>query len=170
MPAHGVLVIGESGSGKSSSIANLDPNSTFIINVSAKPLPFKGGRSKYKELSKENPKGNMYTTDNADKIVSTLQAISERRPEIKHVIIDDSQFVAANEYMRRVNDKGFEKFTSIASNMFKIPNCMRDLRDDLFVFFMSHAETITDVEGNYKNKAKTIGEVLAYIHLIAGIS
>ena len=51
--AQGILVIAESGSGKSTSIENLDPKETFIINISGKALPFKGWKSKYSIWSKE---------------------------------------------------------------------------------------------------------------------
>lgn len=160
MPANAVLIVGESGSGKSTSIENLPASETFIINVSAKRLPFKGSKSKYTEYSAENPKGNMLNTDNADSIIKALDYVSNKRPEIKYVIIDDSQYVAANEYMRRAKEVGFGKFTEIAQNMQRQVLAVRNLRDNLFVFFMSHLETITDSESNSKMKAKTIGKMM----------
>lgn len=160
MPANSVLIVGESGSGKSTSVRSLLPENTFIINVSSKPLPFKGWKGKYTQFNKQNPQGNLLNSDNADVIVATLKHISDNRPEIKHVIVDDSQYVAANEYMRRVKDTGFQKFTEIALNIFKMPKATQELRDDLFVFFMSHAEMVSDSEGNQKNKAKTLGKMI----------
>lgn len=160
MPANCILIVGESGSGKSTSIEKLDPKETFIINVSSKPLPFQGWKKKYTAFNKTNPQGNLLNSDNADAIVQTLQHISDNRPEIKFVIVDDSQYVAANEYMRRVKEIGFQKFTEIALNIFRIPKMTQSLRDDLFVFFLSHAETIQDAEGNLKMKAKTLGKMI----------
>lgn len=160
MPASCVLVVGESGSGKSTSIEKLDPKETFIINVSSKPLPFHGWKKKYSVLTKTNPQGNLLNTDSADAIVATLKHISDNRPEIKYVIVDDSQYVAANEYMRRVKEIGFQKFTEIALNIFRLPKMCQELRDDLFVFFLSHAETIATSEGDYKVKAKTLGKMI----------
>lgn len=162
MPACAVLIVGDSGSGKSSSMETLPPDNTFIINVSSKPLPFKGWRNKYKEFSKENPEGNLLNTDNADLIVQTINHISTKRPEIKHIIIDDSQYIAANEYMRRVSEKGFDKFVSIASNMHKIPMELKKpgIRNDLFVFFLSHADVTTNDEGVQFQQAKTIGRMI----------
>lgn len=139
---------------------NLNPKETFIINVSSKPLPFRGWKGKYVAFTKANPGGNLLNTDNADQIVSTLQYISDNRPEVKYVVVDDSQYVAANEYMRRVKEIGFQKFTEIALNIFKIPKMCQGLRDDLFVFFLSHAEMIQDAEGNQKMKAKTLGKMI----------
>ena len=57
--AQSVLIIADSGTGKSTSIRNLDPKETFIINIANKPLPFKGWKGNYKNISKDNPKGNM---------------------------------------------------------------------------------------------------------------
>lgn len=160
MPANSILIVGESGSGKSTSIEKLNPESTFIINVSSKPLPFKGWKSKYTAFTRDNPRGNLFNTDNADAIVATLKHISEKMPHIKHVVVDDSQYVAANEYMKRVKEVGFAKFTEIAQNIFKIPKVTQELRDDLYVFFLSHAETVSTSDGDYKLKAKTIGKMV----------
>ena len=60
-----ILIIGESGTGKSTSLENLDHKETFLINVLNKPLPFRGWRKKYVETTKENPKGNLLTTDSS---------------------------------------------------------------------------------------------------------
>lgn len=162
MPANAILVVGDSGSGKSTAASHLPPAETFIINVSAKPLPFRGWKKKYTELNKDNPKGNLMNTDNADMIVKTIKYISTDRPEIKYIVIDDSQYVAANEYMRKINEKGFEKFTSIASNIYKIPMATKDkdVRDDLFVFFMSHADSAQNADGIEYQRAKTLGKMI----------
>lgn len=162
MPANAVLIVGDAGSGKSTSASFLPPEETFIINVSAKPLPFRGWKKKYAELNKENPKGNLLNTDSADMIVKTIQYISSDRPEIKYIVIDDSQYVAANEYMRKINEKGFDKFTSIASNIYKIPMATKgkEIRDDLFVFFLSHADSATNAEGVEYQRAKTLGKMI----------
>lgn len=162
MAANAVLIVGESGSGKSTSMENLPPESTFVINVSSKDLPFRGWKRKYTDFTKETPGGNLLNTDNADTIVSTLKYINGKRPEIKYVIIDDSQYVAANEYMRRVNDKGFDKFVQIALNIFKIPTALKaaEFRGDLTVFFMSHADKEVDSEGVEMHRAKTLGKMI----------
>ncbi len=160
MPANSILVVGESGSGKSSSVENLNPDETFIINVSSKSLPFQGWKKKYTPFTKTTPKGNMLNTDNADTIVAALQHISTNRPEIKYVVVDDSQYVIVNEYMRRSKEIGFAKFGDMALNMFKIPKCTQELRDDLFVFFLSHLDRDTDADGNAFSRAKTIGKMI----------
>lgn len=156
MPANAILIVGESGSGKSTSMESLNPSETFIINVSAKSLPFRGWKGKYKEFSGANPTGNLVNTDDADTIIKTMKYVSDKRPEIKYLIIDDSQYVAANEYMRRAKEVGFTKFTEIAQKMQNQVIATKSLRDDLYVFMMSHMDT--NDEG--KMSAKTIGKMM----------
>jgi hypothetical protein len=148
------LIMGESGTGKSTSIRNLDPKETFIINVLDKPLPFKGFKSNYKRLDKDE--GNYFASDNCAEILKLINKINISRPDIKNVIIDDFQYVMANEFMRRAREKGFEKFTEIGQNAWNILSLCSKGRDDLFFFILSHTET--DALG--KSKCKTIGKML----------
>ena len=87
--ANMLALVGQSGSGKSTSLRNLDPTKTFIINVASKPLPFKGWRSKYTIWSKDNPNGNYINTSNVQIIGQILGYINSKRPEIKNVVIED---------------------------------------------------------------------------------
>jgi hypothetical protein len=107
--ATSILVVAESGSGKSTSIESLNSKETFIINVSSKPLPFKGWKSKYSVWSKENPNGNLYNTANPDQILACLKYVHEKRPEIKTVVVDDMQYMSAFEYFDKSNEKGYDK-------------------------------------------------------------
>jgi len=158
--ATGILIIAESGAGKSTSIETLDPKETFIINVANKSLPFKGWRTKYIIWSKENPSGNMYEKANPDQIEACLKYIHEKRPEIKTVIIDDFQYMSSFEFFDKVDEKGYEKFTKIGAHLARIARMPKDLRDDLQVYMLTHAEESTDVEGKRKFKAKTIGKMV----------
>lgn len=156
----GILVIAESGSGKSTSIEKLDPKETFIINVANKPLPFRGWRNKYTLWSKDNPAGNMYDKAGAQNIEAAIKYVNEKRPEIKNIIVDDFQYMSSFEYFDRADEKGYEKFTQIGGHLARIARMPIALRDDLFVFFLTHAEEGTDVEGKRKFKAKTIGRMV----------
>ncbi len=158
--AQSILIIAESGAGKSTSIANLNPKETFIINVANKPLPFKGWKSKYKIWSREDQSGNMYTRPIAKEIEACLKYVSEKRPEIKNIVIDDFQYIFAFEYFERAEEKGYDKFTSIAKNMASIAKLPIVLREDLHVFFLTHAEESQDLEGRRRFKAKTIGKLV----------
>lgn len=167
--AASILIIAESGSGKSTSIESLDPKETFIINVANKPLPFRGWKNKYIQWSKDNPTGNLYAKPGADDIVACLKYISERRPEIKTVVIDDFQYMSGFEYMEKALEKGYDKFTRMASNLSKVATLPKDLRDDLIIFFLTHAEESTDIEGNRKLKAKTVGKMIDNVLTLEGL-
>lgn len=150
------LIIGESGTGKSTSIRNLDPIETFIINIIGKPLPFRGYRSKYKTVSSDWLTGNYCSTDDHTQIIKAAQFISNKRPDIKTIIIDDFQFVMANEFMRRCTERGFDKFSEIGQHAWSILNCLNNLREDLDCFILSHSE----LDETGKMKVKTIGKLL----------
>lgn len=150
--ANSILVMGESGTGKSTSIRKLDPKETYIINVLDKPLPFKNFKKSYIG----GIGGNYFATDNAAKILQCITAISEKRPDIKNLIIDDFQYIMANEFMRKAREKGFEKFVDIGQSAWKIIRECTAARDDLCCFILSHTET--DSLG--RSKCKTIGKML----------
>ncbi len=167
--AQEILIIGESGSGKSTSFEHLDPKSTFIVNVGKKPMPFRGWKKNYTTLSKENPRGNYLESDNHSVIVSTLKHIDEHMSHIKTVIIDDFQYVMANEYMRRANERGFDKFTDIGLHAWEIATAGKDLREDITFIMVGHAETATDLQGNRKLKFKTVGKLVDNIITMEGM-
>ena len=144
--AQSTLIIAESGSGKSTSIRNLDPKETFIINIANKPLPFKGWKSKYTQISKENPKGNMTSASSSAGIIKAMNHVNDNMPHIKNLVIDDWQYMSSFEYFDRANEKGYDKFTQIASNLAQVAKMPKDLRDDLYVFFLTHSEDSTMFE------------------------
>lgn len=149
-----ILVIGESGTGKSSSIETLDPKETFIIQVVDKPLPFKGFKTKY-PLRTKDVKGNRFVSDRSDSIIKILDILNTEQ-NIKNIIIDDSQYIMANEFMRRTKEKGFEKFTEIGVNFYNLIDKANSMRENLSIVFLQHSETVE----NGKTKAKTIGRLL----------
>jgi hypothetical protein len=156
----GILIIAESGSGKSTSIETLDPTESFIINVANKALPFKGWRKKYQLWSKDNPTGNMYDKAGVQNIEACIKYVNEKRPEIKNIVVDDFQYMSSFEFFDRADEKGYEKFTQIGAGLARIARMPKDLRSDLSVFFLTHAEEGVDVEGKRKFKAKTIGRMV----------
>lgn len=158
--ANGILIIAESGSGKSTSIEKLDPKETFIINVANKPLPFKGWKKKYVLWSKDNPSGNLYTGSSAQQIEACLGYVNTKRQEIKTIVVDDFQYMSSFEFFDRSDEKGYEKFTQIGANLARIARMPKDLRDDLTIIFLTHAEESTDLEGKRRFKAKTIGKMV----------
>lgn len=143
------LVLGESGTGKSTSMRNMNPEKTLLIQSIAKPLPFRS--SEWKKISKESPTGNVFVTDNYEQIISIMV-----RTQRKIIVIDDFQYVLANEFMRRAKETGFGKFTDIGCNAWKLLTCAASLPDDKRVYILSHTES--DALGNVK--IKTIGRML----------
>lgn len=134
-----VLIIGESGSGKSTSLRNFSPEEIGVINVSGKPLPFR-------------TKINSINTDNYTVIEGAL-----KKARIKSLVIDDCQYLMANEFMRSAKITGYQKFTDIALNFWTlIQVVIKELPADMIVYFLGHVER--DANGN--EKFKTIGKML----------
>nr|DAJ22322.1 MAG TPA: RecA like NTPase recombinase [Myoviridae sp. ct6nn14] len=134
-----VLIIGESGSGKSTSMRNFQPGELGIINVSRKPLPF---RTSLKCVN----------TDNYMQIDDTIT-----KAKAKSLVIDDAQYLMANEFMRNAKVNGYQKFTDIALNFWTlVQTVVNNLPDQKIVYFMAHTER--DASGN--EKMKTIGKML----------
>jgi len=134
-----VMILGESGTGKSASLRNFSQDEIGVINVCGKPLPF---RNQIKDLK----------TDNYMAIEKALKASSK-----KAAVIDDCQYLMANEYMRQAKVTGYQKFTDIAQNFWTLVQVViRELPEDVIVYFLGHIER--DANGN--EKFKTIGKML----------
>ncbi len=145
------LIIGESGTGKSTSLRNLDPKTTYILNVLDKPLPFRQSKIKFNAELK-----NYHASDDYRVLLNYIRAINERRPDITTLIIDDFQYVMANEFMNRATEKGFDKFSDMANHAWLIIKELTTTRDDLYCFVLSHSDS--DAHG--RMKCKTIGKML----------
>lgn len=147
--SNATLILGESGSGKSTSLRNLDPARTLLIQSIRKPLPFKPRG--WLPYNKSDGSGSIIVTDRADFIEGAM-----RRIEREIVVIDDFQYVLANEFMRRSDEKGFDKFTEIGRHAWNILKAATELASDRRVYILSH--TASDEFG--KTRMKTIGKLL----------
>ena len=135
-----VFILGRSGTGKSTSLRNFKSDEILHINVMSKPLPFRG---RFAEK---------YDGDNYVEIVKAMNST-----EKKTIVIDDAQYLMANEFMRRSSEKGYDKFTEIGFNFWNlIEGVNSGLPYDTIVYFLMHTDA--DVDGN--EKAKTIGKLL----------
>lgn len=149
-----VLVIGRSGSGKTYSLKEFKSNEVGIISVEKGRLPFK---SDLKVVKIPNFKGedNSPAQINAAKYSWLKKAILSSKT--KTLVIDDSQYLIANEFFDRANEKGFDKFTTIAANFRDLIHFINEIdEDDKIVYFLHHSEL--DQDG--KEKVKTIGKML----------
>lgn len=148
-----VLVLGESGSGKSASYRNLDPKETLLIQAIEKPLPFpnaeKAGWTRFDATAKT---GNIFVTDKAVEISSLMQKTSRRI-----ILLDDFQYVMANEFMRRSDEKGYDKFTEIGRHAWDILCMAAVLPPEKRVYILAHTQQSDD---GSKTKIKTIGRML----------
>ena len=101
-------------------------------------------------------------TDLSDKAWALIDALNELNDieSVKTIVVDDWQYMSSFEYFDRAQEKGYDKFTQIASNLAMVAKLPKDLRDDLTVFFLTHSEDSTDINGNRKVKAKTIGKMI----------
>ena len=144
-----VLILGESGVGKSTSLRDLDIDSCVIVQPIKKPLPF---RNQFKYMTKEG--GQILASDNAETICRLMDKASKAGK--KQIIIDDFQYIMANEFMRRSKEKSYDKFNDIGFNAWSIINKAQELDGDCRVYFLAHTET--DMSG--KVKIKTIGKML----------
>ena len=143
-----VLVIGESGTGKSASMRNCTADRFSIVNVSKKPLPFKSDI-------------RMLNTDDYMKITAALKSV--KTPSI---VIDDSQYLMVNAFMRRSLEKGYDKYNEMANAHWRlIQTALNDTPDGTIVYFMSHIER--DQVGN--EKAKTIGRMIDQYVTLEGL-
>jgi len=134
-----VMIMGESGSGKSASMRNFTSKEIGVINVSGKPLPFKSDIKTFR----------------SDDYMQIDQVL--RKATSKSIVIDDAQYLMSFEYMRRSDETGFQKFTDIGKNFWTLVQLViRELPEDVIVYFMCHTER--DQDGN--EKAKTIGKLL----------
>lgn len=144
------IVLGESGTGKSTSLRNFDPASTLLIKAVRKPLPFKApGWQPYNRITKT---GNVIVTDDAAVIEKSMRVLGN----FPVVVIDDWQYILANEFMRRSGEKGFEKFTDIGRHAWDVMNAAAGLAEHRRVYILAH--TSNDEFGN--TKIKTIGKLL----------
>ena len=142
--AEKILIMGESGTGKSTSIRNCDPNKTAIINPVGKPLPFKGSK-KFTTLN---------GVTNADKICDFMK--EQAKAGKKMIIVDDFQYILAIPYMNRIKETGWDKYNDFGSNYFNIIDICNELPEDVVVYYLTHSETLD----NGVTTVKLIGKLL----------
>jgi len=128
------LILGHSGSGKSTSLRNMDPKKTLLIQCIKKPLPFRAPGWKVRENLRSD--GNVIRTDDP----ALIEKIMRNSPH-EIVVIDDYQAVMVNELMARSAERGYEKFTDIGKNAWNIFRAAGDLAEHRRVYILAHTQT-----------------------------
>ena len=150
-----VLILGESGNGKSTSIKSLNPKETVIFNVLGKRLPFKGSAAAYNEANK-----NLFKVDDWQTLTNYLTSISEKVPNVKNIVIDDAIYIMRTEFFNRSKERGFDKYNELADHFRRIIATCGSLRDDLNIFMMLHTETVESDGGIIGYKSSSVGKLL----------
>lgn len=132
------MIYGQSGTGKSTSLRNFKHEEVAVINVSGKPLPFRGNIKPY-------------NSDNYQKIMSAIS-----QTERKSIVIDDSTYLMVNEFMRTAKQTGYQKYTDMAVSFNQLIEFAAALPDDKVVYFMGHSDQSDDGREHFK----TIGKML----------
>lgn len=148
------MILGESGTGKTTSLRNLNPSDVLLIQAISKPLPFRS--SGWDRCTKDNPSGAILCTDQAASIVAAI-----KRTAKPIIVIDDFQYTMSNEFMRRVLDKtagneAFQKYNEIARSAWDILTAAANAEPWKRVYILSHTQS--DESG--RTKIKTIGKLL----------
>jgi len=132
------MIMGESGSGKPTSIRNL--KDAGIINVYGKPLPFKGASESLTIIAE-------------DSCARVQQIIAKAKKKV--IVVDDFQGLLVSQFMNRAMEKGYDKFSEMAQSYYNLIRSVERLPGDVRVYFLSHSE----VEGG-REKVKTLGKML----------
>ena len=133
-----LLIIGEGGSGKTSSLKNLSPKEHFYIDCDKKGLNYKGWKEDYIE------KKNYFKTNDGEIVAKLLQEISNNKPEFKYVTIDTINSIMIADEMKRMKGKSYNEWQDLAKCIFDLIDIVPDLRDDLTVIFIGHTQTEDD--------------------------
>ena len=146
-----VLIMGESGTGKSTSMRNCNPATTAVVNPVGKPLPFKG---KFEMLNSEVESRKIC------KFMKEQVAAGK-----KLLVVDDFQYILSVPYMNRIKENGWEKWNDFGANYFEIIEVCKELPDDVVVAYMTHTETLE----NGVTTIKLIGKLLREKITIEGL-
>lgn len=133
-----VMIYGQSGTGKSTSLRNFSPDEVAVVNVSGKPLPFRGN---FKTLN----------SDNYEEIAQAMM----RTPK-KAIVVDDATYLMVNEFMRTATQAGYQKYTNMAVSFNSLIEFASHLPADKVVYFIGHSDHADDGREHFK----TIGKML----------
>lgn len=155
-----ICIMGESGSGKTTSMRNLDPKITFYIDCDGKGLSWKGWRQQYNLDAK-----NYARTDSPAMVANLMEKVNANFPNIKVIVIDTLNGIMVADEMRRMKEKNYDKWTDLAQSVYSIVDRANKMREDLTVVMTAHTQTDTDDNGYLFTHIKTNGKKLNKICL-----
>ena len=155
-----ICIAGESGSGKTTSLRKLDPKKTYIFDCDKKGLSWRGWKKQY---SKE--KKNYIACDDVNLVYSWLVSIAQKRSDVDTIVIDTIGSLMVADEMRRMKEKGYDKWQDLAQCVWNLIDVAYTLRDDLTVIFVAHTQTERDDSGFLFTRIKTSGKKLDKICL-----
>lgn len=150
-------IMGESGSGKTTSMRNLDPKTTFYIDCDKKGLSWKGWKEQYNEKNT-----NYFATDNVSTVRQILTKLDEEEKfkKFKVVVIDTLNGIMVADEVRRMKEKGYDKWADLAQCVWELLDSLYSLRDDLTVIVVCHSQTQKEDDGYTFTRIKTSGKKL----------
>lgn len=137
--SNAICIMGQSGVGKTYSMRNLNPKETFYIDADGKGLNWKGWRNAYNVANK-----NYFKSDSPDQIVSLLKQIDEKQKHIKYIVVDTINGIMIGDEMRRMKDKGYDKWQDLSQAVYYIVHDANIYRDDLTVILVAHVQIEED--------------------------
>lgn len=155
-----IAIMGESGAGKTTSCRTLPPEQTYYIDCDGKGLSWRGWREQYNTDRK-----NYKRTDNPATVKTLLDRINAECLKVKYIVVDTINGIMVGDEMRRMREKGYDKWTDLASSVFSLVNDANGYRDNLTVIFLAHSETDKDDDGYCMTRIKTNGKKLNKIVL-----
>lgn len=155
--AKALCVMGESGSGKTTAMRNLDPATTFYVDCDKKGLSWKGWRKDFNEENK-----NYFCTDFPEQALNFLVMANERESakHIKIIVFDTINGLMVADEMRRMREKGYDKWQDLAASIYSLIDYALTVREDLTPIFIAHTQTDHDDNGFMFTRIKTSGRKL----------
>lgn len=154
-----ILIMGESGSGKTTSLRNLPPKQTLYLDADGKGLSWRGWRKQYNHAEKN------YAAMQDPKDILCMMEKARDADRIKYIVIDTINGVMLESEMSRINEKGYGKWSDLAGDVYDIVQMTNKMREDQTVIILGHSETITQDDGYMFTRLKTNGRKLEKIVL-----
>ena len=150
-------IMGESGSGKTTSMRSLDPKTTFYIDCDKKGMSWKGWRDQYNEKNK-----NYVATDLEPTVYKILDRVDkeDQFKKVKVIVIDTLNAIMVSDEVRRMKEKSYDKWVDLAQCIWELLTHASELRDDLTVIFVCHSQTQKEDDGYTFTRIKTSGKKL----------